>query len=62
MSVHACMVHIYIMHTCMSRYVQMMFHVNSLMYHLGFSLLFCPAGWPASRDWLLLDDMPIQAP
>ncbi len=28
---------------------------------LGFSFLFCLAGWPVSMDWLLLDDTPIQA-
>jgi hypothetical protein len=31
------------------------------MYNLGFCFLFCPAGWPVSRDLLLLNAMPIQA-
>ncbi len=30
--------------------------VKTLIYHLGFWFLFCPAGWPISRYWLLLHD------
>jgi hypothetical protein len=33
-----------------------------MIYHLGFCFLFCPANWPASRYWLLLDDMPLPSP
>jgi hypothetical protein len=34
--------------------------VHTLMYPFDFSFLFCPAGWPVGRDWLLPGVTPTQ--